>query len=76
LLPAATVRPDDCSQLIRSRHTCSNLTIRHTPWGIGKPEDTGLRTTDRGRNGFVGGVLPTAVQSRLEFASGPASKVE
>jgi hypothetical protein len=35
LLPAATVNPDDCSQLIRSRHTCSNLTIRHTPWESG-----------------------------------------
>jgi hypothetical protein len=54
LLPAATVRPDDCSQLIRSCHTCSNLTIRRTPWGIGKPEDTGLQTTDPGKNGFVG----------------------
>ena len=32
LLPAATVSPDDCSQPIRSRHTCSNLTIRHSQW--------------------------------------------
>ncbi|MEY3173099.1 MAG: hypothetical protein RLZZ436_1012 [Planctomycetota bacterium] len=44
--------------------TCSRTT---SSGGIGKPVDTGLQTTDPGKNGFVGRLPLTEVRSMAKF---------